>query len=224
MNLKSSKDKARIRLVIFDLDGTLIDSAKDITESVNTLRKRMGQPPLSQKKVIAGIGQGVRHLLSKTLPRKIFMGHPNVSEDFRRIYLDRSTKYTRLFPGGRAMLKALHKRGVKLAVASNKPSILSGKILRNLGIRRYFSAVVCGDSVKNPKPHPESLNYLMKRFRVSPEETLMVGDSRFDMEAGQRAGTRLAATTFGFSSRKELARYKPDYWIKRLTSLAKFIY
>lgn len=121
------------------------------------------------------------------------------------------------------LLKGLHKRGIKMAVASNKPSILSGKILRNLGIRRYFSAVICGDSVKNPKPHPESIYTLMKRFRVSPRETLMVGDSRFDMEAGQRAGTLLAATTFGFGSRKELARYKPDYWIKRLNTLAKVI-
>ena len=221
MSLKSSKDSPRIRLVIFDLDGTLIDSGKDIAESVNTLRKKMGQPPLTQKRVIAGIGQGVRHLLSKTVPAKILRKHPTAADEFRKIYLDRSTKYTKLFPGGRAMLKGLHKRGLKLAVASNKPSILSGKILKNLDIRRYFSAVICGDSVKNPKPHPESIYTLMKRFHVSPRETLMVGDSRFDMEAGQRAGTLLAATTFGFGTKKELTPFKPNYWIKKLPSLAK---
>jgi len=219
MSLKSSKDKPAIRLVIFDLDGTLIDSGKDITESVNTLRRKMGQPPLTQKRVVARIGQGVSHLLKKTVPPRVLASHPTAAEEFRKIYLDRSTKYTKLFPGGRAMLTALHKRGIKMAVASNKPSILSGKILRNLKIRRFFSAVVCGDRVKNPKPHPESINYLIERFRVSPKETLMVGDSRFDMEAGQRARTLLAATTFGFGTRKELAHYRPDYWISKLGNI-----
>jgi len=223
MSLKSSKGSLRIRLVIFDLDGTLIDSGKDITESVNTLRKIMGQPPLTQKSVIAGIGQGVQHLLSKTVPPKILRTHPGAAEDFRRIYLDRSTRFTRLFPGGRRMLTALHRRGIRLAVASNKPSVLSGKILRNLGIRRLFSSVICGDRVRHPKPHPESINKLMKRYRVSPRETLLVGDSKFDMEAGQRAGTLLAATTFGFGTRKELARYKPDYWIRNLSKLIKLV-
>ena len=223
MNLKSLKSSGRIRLAIFDLDGTLIDSAKDIAGSVNTLRKKMGQPPLTQKKVIAGIGQGVAHLLSKTLPSKILLAHPTAADDFRKIYLERSTRCTRLFPGGKAMLKTLHKRGIKLAVASNKPSVLSGKILRNLGIKNLFSAVLCGDAVKNPKPHPESIEILMKRFRISPKETLMVGDSRFDMEAGKRAGTLLAATTFGFGTRKELARYQPDYWINKLSQLVKTI-
>jgi 2-phosphoglycolate phosphatase len=223
MSLKSLKDSPRIRLVIFDLDGTLIDSAKDIAESVNTLRKRMGQPPLTQKRVIAGIGQGVRHLLKKTVPPRILASHPTAAADFRKIYLDRSTRFTKLFPGGRLLLKGLHKRGIRLAVASNKPSILSGKILRNLGIRRYFSAVLCGDSVKNPKPHPESINTIMKRFRIPPRETLMVGDSRFDMEAGQRAGTLLAATTFGFGSRKELKRFRPDFWLNHLERLLKLI-
>ena len=221
--MKSSKDRPGIRLVIFDLDGTLIDSAKDIAGSVNSLRKLMGQPPLTEKRVIAGIGQGVRHLLSKTVPRNILLKHPTAAEDFRKIYLDRSTRYTKLFPGGRALLKGLHKRGIKLAVASNKPSILSGKILRNLRISNLFSAVLCGDRVRNPKPHPESIQILMRRFRVSPRDTLMVGDSRFDMEAGKSAGTLLAATTFGFGTRKELARYKPDIWISRLTSLLKAV-
>ena len=111
-----------------------------------------------------------------------------------------------------------------MAVASNKPREPSERILRGLGIRKYFASLLGGDDLARRKPHPEAVLKLMRRFRAKPRETLVVGDSRFDMEAGRRARCRLCAVTYGFGSRLSLARWRPDFTIRRFPELLKVLY
>lgn len=210
----------RIRLVIFDLDGTLADTGADLAGALNEFRHRRGLKPLPPARVIEAVGEGVRKLLKKTVPAAE-AAQPGAADEFRRIYFARCLRKTRLYPGVRASLQALAKRGVILAVASNKPRRHSERILRGLGIRRLFRAVLCGDEVPRPKPHPDHLRILMRRFHAKPRQTLVVGDSRFDMEAGKRAGCLTAAVTYGFGSRREVSSRKPDFILNRLPDLLK---
>ncbi len=210
-----------IKLIVFDLDGTLINSQGDLTDSVNELRRRFGLKNISGKRVGAHVGQGVEHLLHNTIPERARLQDPNFYSEFSRIYQRRCTNRTRLFPGTLATLKRLS--GIRLVVASNKPGRLSRQILRGLKVHREFSTILGADDIRRRKPHPEVILKLMRRFKAKPKETLMVGDSRFDMEAGKRARCWLCACTFGFSSRSELTRWRPDYTISRFSQLLKVV-
>ncbi len=197
-----------------------MDSARDIADSVNIYRRKFGLGPLPAGRIVMCIGKGVGSLLKRTLTSRILASRPDCRREFYRIYLARCARTTRLYPGIRASLHALRRAGVILAVASNKPKTLSEKVLRQLGVRRLFSAVLCGDEVSQPKPHPLSLRILMRRFRASPRATVMVGDSRYDMEAGKRAGCRTCAVSWGYETRKMLARWRPDILVSSGARLA----
>lgn len=210
-----------LRLVIFDLDGTLIDSRGDLAGAVNELRHRHGLPRLAESSVGAHVGQGVAHLLRRTLPARLRRERPEYIAEYVRIYRRRCLDRTRLYPGVRSGLNRL--AGLRLAVISNKPGRLSRWILSRLGIRRKFSLVLGGDESRMRKPHPAPLRAIMRRLRAAPGRTLMVGDSRFDMEAGRRAGCRLCAVTYGFGTRKELRRWRPDCTISRFSQLGEVV-
>lgn len=211
----------RLTLLVFDLDGTLADTEADLADAVNELRTRLGFGRLSRPRIAAGVGQGVGHLLKMTVPAvpdALRVKHPDVYREFQKIYLRRCTRKTRLYPGIREALRALP-RGLILAVATNKPGGMSRKILRKLGVLHRFRAVVGGDEMRIRKPHPAVMIDLMKRFRATPSTTVLVGDSRFDMETAKRARVRSVACGWGFGSRAELARYRPTASVGRSQNL-----
>ncbi len=212
-------------LIVFDLDGTLADTAKDLADSVNELRRVLGLPRVTISKVSLHVGQGVKHLLRRmvpALPAAVRLRHPDLYGEFTRTYIRRCTHRTKLYPGTRAVLRAIP-RDIVLAVATNKLGRLSRTILRRLGVADRFKKIIGGDDMRVRKPHPAVLLDLMRRYRARPEETLMVGDSRFDMECGRRAGVRLCACTWGFGSRAELQRWKPDFTIRSISGLTAVI-
>ncbi len=137
------------------------------------------------------------------------------------MYLKRCLRHTRLFPGVRATLTRV--RGLRLAVATNKPRNSTERILRGLHVRNRFRVVLGGDDVKLRKPHPEIFLKALRRLRVRPRETLVVGDSEFDIEAGRRAGCQTCAVTWGFGSRRELARLNPDFTISSFPALIRVL-
>jgi len=209
-----------LKLVVFDLDGTLVSTGADLADAVNALRREMSLHPLPRRAVEAHVGQGARHLLRRTLPEVRGLTGTELDRAHRRfivLYGRRCLVRTRLYPGIRRALASLG--GLRLVVLSNKPGGISRKVLRGLGVARRFSAVVGGDEMRRRKPHPAAILDLMRRFHARPAETAVVGDSRFDMEAGRRAHARLCAVTWGFGRRRELARWKPDAVATRASDL-----
>jgi phosphoglycolate phosphatase len=206
-----------IKLAIFDLDGTLADSRADLTDSVNIVRARYGLGKMPMRRVATAVGRGVTHLLTHTIPAGTRKAHPGFMDEFRSIYWKRCTRKTRLYPGVVRTLKGL--KGPVMAVVSNKPRRPTERILVKYGVRRLFRVVWGGDDLKRKKPDPWAIRALMRRFRVGPRETVVVGDSRFDMEAARRAGTRVVGVTYGFGTRAELVRWKPDAVIPRFALL-----
>ena len=206
-----------VKLVILDLDDTLADCRADLTDSVNIVRARYGLGKMSPRRVASAVGQGVTHLLTHTIPAACRRAHPEFMKEFREVYWKRCTLKTRLYPGVVSGLRKL--KGMRMAVVSNKPRRPTERILVKYGVRRLLSVVWGGDDLKRKKPEPWAFRVLMRRFRARPSETVVVGDSRFDMEAARRAGTRVVAVTYGFGTRRELARWKPDAIIGRFSRL-----
>lgn len=212
----------KAELIIFDLDGTLIDSSEDIAWAVNMTLRQIGFEGLSYQAIKERIGWGVKMLLEKVLPeekqdlleeaRSIFMGH----------YSGHLLVKSKLYPGVMDVLN--HFKNKKLAVATNKPFNLTEKILDGLNISGYFKKVVGGDGVQNKKPAPEAIEIILRELRVSPENSVFVGDSKIDIEAGKKAGIITIGAAYGFRGRQELEEAGADVIIndiKELISVCK---
>ncbi|NLT65272.1 MAG: HAD-IA family hydrolase [Acidobacteria bacterium] len=213
-----------ISLFLFDLDGTLIDSRADITSSLNLVLARMNMPPLEEAVVSSMIGAGVRKLIERAL-REIQGGHdPEESllqeamDQFRQEYRDHLLDRTRLFPGVEEALDRLS--WADFAVVSNKPESFSKIILDGLGIADRFRTILGGDSASKRKPAPEPLMMAMGMCRSEPAETVMVGDSAIDIEAGKNAGVTTCGVLGGFRPKEELQAAGSDFIVNNLLELA----
>lgn len=191
-------------LVIFDLDGTLIDSSADIAWCANKTLKSFGYPERGVEEIKKDIGWGVKNLLERLMPaeppEKIGEGRLK----FLEFYSGRLVVDTYVYPGVTETLDYLRARGKKLSVVTNKPAGLSDEILKILGLRDIFMSVVGGDSYSNRKPHPEPVEAAIKAAGVMPGRTVVVGDSPIDCEAGRAAGAFTVGVTWGFRGREEL--------------------
>lgn len=211
-----------IKLLIYDLDGTLIDSGQDIANAINWTLGQLGLKPMPARRIRSFVGKGVQHLVAESLkeargPKTSLPPVEEVIQMYRSRYADHLVDKTRLYPSVKRVLAQLKDR--KQAVLTNKPGDSSGEILKRLGIDAYFFRVIGGDSRFVKKPSPEALLYLMRAARARPEETLFVGDSEIDIRTARNAGVRIAAVTYGFASRREIARAKPDFVLNNFAEL-----
>jgi phosphoglycolate phosphatase len=206
-----------IRLIAFDLDGTLIDSSRDIVTAVNAARERLGLGPLDDPTVLSYVGHGVRDLM-----RKAMGGSPGESEldkglgYFREFYAKHLLDNTRPFPGVVEALAALE--GRQLAVLTNKPIRFTVPILEGLGLAHRFARVYGEDSFPRKKPDPMGLESLLAEFSVTPREAVMVGDSEIDVQTARNAGTWSCGVTYGLASH-QLAQCQPDLMVSNLMEL-----
>ncbi len=202
-------------LIIFDLDGTLIDSSDDIATAANKTLLELGLPQMSEEDIKARIGWGVRFLLERLLPPYRAGAGEDVRRDFedlltrsRKIFLgyyrENLTAKTRPYPGAIDTLDYLSSLDKKMAIITNKPIGFTEIVLRELGLARYFSVVLGGDSLKNRKPHPDPLFEVMERVKVEPEDSVMVGDSSIDCEAALGAEVSVIGAAYGFRGREGL--------------------
>ncbi len=201
-----------VDLIIFDLDGTLIDSKKDIAFSVNETFRRMGIDPIPEETIYGYVGNGVRPLIDRSLAAA---GKENAIsqaiEHFRAIYIDHLLDTTVMFGGVDEVLESFNKNRKKMAIASNKPYRYVEKILKGLGMDDYFESVKGGDSVEMKKPAPEMLQSIMKEVSIDdPKDAVFVGDSGVDIRTGKNANVRTIGVTYGFRSRKEVEENEPD--------------
>lgn len=191
-------------LIIFDLDGTLINSSEDIAWCANNTLKAMSRPEMPLDVIIGHIGWGVRPLMEKLMP-----GEPDsVINEARGIFLNLYGGHlvvkTTIYPGVRQTLEFFESVGKKMAIVTNKPINLTEGILERLDLGRYFKMVLGGDSLPNKKPHPEPVEKVIKDMAASPGRSVIVGDSPVDCEAGRAAGANTIGVSYGFRGRGEL--------------------
>jgi phosphoglycolate phosphatase len=206
-----------IQLLIFDLDGTLVDSKTDLALSVNAMRAQMGLEPLAFDVVASYVGHGVTTLLRRALGEQAT--EDNVKKglefflDYYRLHM---LDNTFVYPGVREALEELKDR--ELAVLTNKPVNFSREMLARLGVAAYFSFIYGGNSFPQKKPDPIGVCKLMSDLAVSPQETLMVGDSDIDVLTGRNAGVWTCGVTYGFGA-EMLQEVPPDLLLDDLRDL-----
>jgi phosphoglycolate phosphatase len=213
------------RLFLFDLDGTLIDSRADISNSLNFALARLGLDSLNESQVADFVGNGVQRLVERALREAT--GHDPAEtltregmQLFREEYTNHLLDKTCLYPHVTEALDSLS--WAKFAVVSNKPQNFSIRILEGLGIAHRFSIILGGDSIQNRKPDPESLLKAMDFCGAIPSETAMVGDSAVDIEAGKAAGVATCGILGGYRSEKDLRATGCDVIIKDLLELTSY--
>lgn len=186
--------------LFFDLDGTLIDSRGDIANSVNLTRADYGLPPLPLEAVTGMVGNGARQLLLRAMP-----DHADQIEELlannKQKYAENLVVHTFMYPGVPEGLAALKALGCRMAVTSNKTSVLIPRILETLGIRKYFDVTVGGGDVPELKPHPGLLYLAAERMGVDVRPTdWVIGDHYTDLEVGRHAGVRVCHCAYGFGN------------------------
>ncbi len=188
-----------IQAVIFDLDGTLVDSLPDITTAVNYTLRKLGLPEVDRQSVQYMVGDGIRKLIERAIARHHPPSEDEVEAAFQ-IYIDyyddHCTEQSYVYPGVPDLLNAL--RTQQLAVLSNKGERFTRKILAAFGLAPYFQLILGGDSLPTKKPHPGGIHHILQTFRVAPAQAMMVGDSTHDVEAGRAAGTVTVAALYGY--------------------------
>ncbi|HEY6872577.1 MAG TPA: HAD-IA family hydrolase [Geobacteraceae bacterium] len=208
-----------IKLIIFDLDGTLTDSLADLTDATNQMLAGFGRPALDCEEVRNLVGQGARRLVERAMPD----APAGEIEKGLKVFLDYNNAHiadkTTLYPGVRETLDKLRADGMRLAVISNKNVLLCRRLLDLLGVGGYFADVLGADSLPSRKPSPEPVFKLLHDFGVAPGEAVMVGDSINDVAAGKGAGVITVGCTYGYGYADELAG--ADYHVAALSDLLR---
>jgi phosphoglycolate phosphatase len=211
---------SRVDLIIFDLDGTLIDSKQDLVCAVNAARGHMGLGPLANETVASYVGDGAPVLIRRALGKNATDGEVQTAlEFFLAYYGDHLVDHTTLYPGVPDTLDRLTSAGMKCAILTNKPERMSRAIVDALGVARHFQRVYGGNSFEHKKPHPIGVETLLTECAAERDRTIMVGDSGVDIRTARNAGIRSCGVTYGFQP-ETLKQYPPDLLFDRITQLA----
>jgi len=214
-------DFSVVRALIFDLDGTLIDSKQDLIRSVNAMLEEMGREKLHEDTISGYIGHGAPKLVARALGNgaaekereqalRFFLAHYEAHK------LDSTCPY----PGVAEALEEL--REFPMAVLTNKPVRVSRRIVEGLGLEKYFRVVYGGNSFDTKKPDPLGARKILEELGAAAGETLLVGDSEVDVQTARNAGTLAATVNYGFGTHDRVA-YPADVYLERLTDLAPLL-
>ncbi len=209
-----------ITTLLFDLDGTLVDSYAPICESLNTARAAFGLPPHDLSAVRAMVGHGLESLIASNVgSARTDAGVVLFRERYRSVF----RQGTHALPGAAATLRTLAGLRFRMGIVSNKPAYFTREILVNLGFGTLFGAVWGPERVTRPKPDPEMLLCALEELGSQPGEALAVGDMPIDISAARAAGMRVCAVPTGSASADELRAAGPDYFIEGLESLLSLL-
>ncbi|MEX2261811.1 MAG: HAD-IA family hydrolase [Bryobacteraceae bacterium] len=212
-----------MRLLIFDLDGTLIDSRRDLIQAVNATRVHYRLGPLPSEVIYSYVGNGAPVLIRRVLgPEASYAQVAEALEYFIRYYRDHALDFTVLYPGVREALDRLRDTGSILAVLTNKPVRISQTIIDGLGIGGYFARVYGGNSFERKKPDPIGIETLMGECGAGREKTIMVGDSSVDVETARNAGVMACGVTYGFQP-ETFEASPPDLLCNTLEEFADWV-
>jgi len=212
---------ASIKLLIFDLDGTLVNSQFDIADGINHALTSMNRSPLNEGEVQNLIGGGVKKLVERAFSDVTDKETlDNALELFNNYYHNNLTTKTRPYDGVLEVLNHFSK--LKKAVYSNKPHELTTRIIKELNLDSYFNIVIGSNHSKyKPKPSAEGVELILNNLSILPKHTLFIGDSTHDIHSGQNAGTLTCAVTYGYREEQALIKEKPDFIIHKLPELTK---
>lgn len=206
-------------LVIFDLDGTLVDSVKDLCDAVNATRISMELPALPEETVASYVGHGAPVLIRRAIgPQASDAEVADALAYFLGYYREHMLDHTRPYAGVVETLDTLHARGYAMAVLTNKPERFSRDMCAGLNFGKYFFQVYGGNSFEQKKPDPVGIHTLMRECGATPEETWMVGDSSTDILTARNAGVRCVGVTYGISP-ESLKETPPDYLLNSMREL-----
>jgi phosphoglycolate phosphatase len=209
---------ASIRAIVFDLDGTLIDSRRDIVQAVSHVLAERGFAPRSEQEIVGFVGDGARRLLARAAsipdddPRMV-----ELMPRFLEYYTAHAADHSTLMPGALVALAGL--TGYALALCTNKPRVTTDAVLTGLALDRRFKAVVAGGDVPEPKPHPGALARVAELLDVPTSALVMVGDGAQDVECGQAAGALTVGVRGGMGDAARLEASRPDRLIDSLAEL-----
>ncbi|OGS22428.1 MAG: hypothetical protein A2252_09000 [Elusimicrobia bacterium RIFOXYA2_FULL_39_19] len=210
-----------IELMIFDLDGTLVDSKLDLANAVNYALKTLKLPVLKNEVIYGFIGDGIWRLVERALGENHAGKTETGVELFRKYYKKHCVDNTCLYPKVKEML--LHFKNKKKAVVTNKSEIFTRDILQGLKIAGYFDIVYGGDTFEHRKPHPLPLKKVMSKLKIKPAQAIMIGDGLNDVLAAKAAKVTSCAVGYGLEDKKKLLKENPDYFIKNLSQLKKIV-
>jgi HAD superfamily hydrolase (TIGR01509 family) len=205
------------KIFIFDLDGTLVDAYKAIHESLNFTLRVLGHAPVSYTVAKRNVGKGDKRFMRTFFPRKEFTKALRI---YRKHHKRALARFTSLKPGAKEMLYLLKKRNKIIAIASNRPQYFTNIILKALKIKKYFDIVVCADTVGGIKPNPKILYAILKRFKLTPQEAVYIGDMGIDLETAKRAGIDAVFVKGGSSTLAQVKRYTKKKVVASLDKIA----
>jgi phosphoglycolate phosphatase len=221
MDVKPLRKLPGIRALVFDLDGTLIDSKLDLVHAVNATLREMHRPERNAELIASYVGNGAPLLIERALgPGAREQECARGLEFFLRYYREHMFDHTLAYPGVREGLEAL--KHLDLAVLSNKPVRISRLILEGLGLARYFRYIYGGNSFERKKPDPLGMQALLGDLGAEPRQAMMVGDSEVDVQTARNAGTWACGVSYGFAA-GGFGKCLPDVIVDSLTELSTVV-
>lgn len=210
-----------VDLIIYDLDGTLIDSREDIAQASNKMLMELGLKKKSADEIAECVGRGVQNLVLGLLGKDHEDKFEKALKLVKKHYGNHLLDHTKLYPGVQETLE--HFKGKKQVVITNKPEGFSVKILEGLKIAHYFERIIGGDTARTKKPSPESIFKILDELKISADRAIIVGDSAIDIETGKNAKVAVCAVIYGFGRLDEIQNAKPDFTIKQFNELMRIV-
>lgn len=216
---------SKIDVVLFDLDGTLIDTAPDLGYALNYLLQLHGRPPLDQASIRPYASHGSAGLIKLGFGMSVDHPHyPALQQQFLQCYADNIARETRLFTGMEQVLNTLQQRGIPWGIVTNKPAFLTDPLIEALGLTQQASCIVSGDTTQHSKPHPEPLLYAAQLLNTPAPNCLYVGDAERDIIAAQRARMPSVVALYGYLGEHDIPeRWQADCMINQADEILQWI-
>lgn len=217
------------KMILIDLDGTLVDSVPDLALCVDEMMAGIGRPPHGEAKVRDWVGNGVERLVKRALVGQL-EGEPDPKEFerayplFLQLYTSHNGERSRLYPGVREGLDMLAAGNSRLGCVTNKAAQFTEPLLEALGIRDYFGLVISGDTLPRKKPDPLPLLHAAEHFGIDPQDALMLGDSVSDVRAARAAGFGVVCVSYGYNHGEDIGKADPDAVIDSFTELENLLF
>lgn len=215
---------AKPGMVLIDVDGTLVDSVPDLAYCVDEMMKALDMPLRGEAAVRNWVGNGVPRLVERALCNDLDGTPDKALFDkayplFLDLYADNTSKRSVLYPGVKEGLAYLQSTDARLGCVTNKASQFTLPLLRDLGIYDVFEIVIAGDTLPQKKPHPAPLLHAAQQLGVTPDQSLMIGDSKSDVEASRAAGFKIVCMSYGYNHGEDIRSYSPDAIIDSMAEL-----